>query len=118
MQHAVADEAVLDALDLLVDVALPQQHCRDDVAVAQLQQVLDGQHPLVLLSLREFQLLADLNVHTLQRVIVGDLDLELHRNFSLSVLRHDLFYYEATRVQNIQPKINLPQYHSIPMKMN
>ena len=91
VQHAVADEAVFDALDFLVDVALPEQNCRDDISVPDLQQVFDGQNPLVLLSFGQLELLADFNTHRPERIVVWNLDFETHRNFSLGVLSHDLF---------------------------
>lgn len=61
VEHAVADEALFHAVDLLIDITLPQQHCRYNVTVPDLQQVADGQSPLVLLAIADLDLLTDLN---------------------------------------------------------
>jgi hypothetical protein len=51
VQDAVADETLLDALYLFVDVALPEEDCGDDVAITNLQEIPDSEGPLVLLAL-------------------------------------------------------------------
>jgi len=51
MQDAVADETLLDALYLFVDVALPEEDCGDDVTITNLQEIPDSEGPLVLLAL-------------------------------------------------------------------
>ena len=58
VQHAVADVALLDALHLFVDVGLPKEDGRDDVAVARLDQVTDGKGPLTHLARLELLVLA------------------------------------------------------------
>ena len=59
VHHTVADHAVFHALDLLVQVALPKKHCRDNVTVPLLKQVFDCEHPLVLLGFAHSDLLSD-----------------------------------------------------------
>lgn len=85
VNYAVADHAVLNAFNFLVNVCLPEQHGRNNVSVSELQEVLDCQDPLVLLSLCDLELLAYLNRHGLERVVVWDLDLQLHGHFSFRV---------------------------------
>ena len=89
VEHAVADHAILNTLNLFVDVALPKEDCRNNVSVSQLKQVLDGEDPLVLLSLGDLELLADLNDHRLHGVVGRNHELELHRHLSLGVLSHE-----------------------------
>lgn len=56
VQHAVANVAFFYALHLLVDVALPEQDGRDDVAVARLDQVSDRERPLAKLTSLKLEL--------------------------------------------------------------
>jgi len=51
MEDTVTNEAFFDSIDFFVDVALPQEHCRYDIAISDLKKIPDGQHPLVLLPL-------------------------------------------------------------------
>ena len=61
MQHAVANEALFHAVNLLVDVALPEEHGRYDISIPDLKQVTDGQGPLVLLAIANLDLITNLD---------------------------------------------------------
>jgi hypothetical protein len=51
MQNAIANEALFDSFNLFVNIVFPKEHCRDDITVSELQEIFDGEDPLVLLSL-------------------------------------------------------------------
>ena len=91
VKHAVADHAVFYTFDLSIDVALPKEYGRDDISVSQLKQVFDRQDPLILLPLRDFELLADLNNYRFHRVVGWNHELQLHGHLSLCVFCDELF---------------------------
>jgi len=62
MEHTIANIAFLYAVDLFIDVAFPEEDGRDDVTIADLQEVSNGEHPFVLLAFCDSELLAHLNL--------------------------------------------------------
>ena len=60
--HRVANEALLNAFELTIDVRLPLQDRCDDVAVARLQEVADAQGPLTHLGFFEGKLVPNVDL--------------------------------------------------------
>lgn len=89
VEDTVADEAVLNAVDLLVDVGFPEENGRDDVSIPDLEEILDGEHPFALLSLCDSELLTEFHGDRPQRVVGRNLNLQLHRNLSLGIFGND-----------------------------
>jgi len=73
MQHAIADAAILDAIHLVVDIALPEQDRTNDVAVTRLDEIANGQGPLAYLTTLKLQLICQINHDRLKRVLSRDL---------------------------------------------
>ena len=83
VDYTVANVAILYTVDLPLDVSLPSEDSRDNVSILELNDLSDGEDPLSELLLRNLQLLADINLDQLKRVIGRDLNLESHLDLSL-----------------------------------
>jgi hypothetical protein len=69
VEHAVADIALFNSFDLLVDVAFPLQDSRDDITVARLDQVADTEGPLANLLGFKPELVTDIDSDRLEGVV-------------------------------------------------
>ena len=63
VQNTIANKAFFNTFNFFVNVAFPQKDSRDNISISDLQQIFDCQHPFVLLSFCDLELLShfDLN---------------------------------------------------------
>lgn len=83
VNYTVANVAILNTIYLPLDISLPSEDSRDDVPILELNDLSDSEDPLSELLLRNLQLLADINLDQLKRVVGRDLNLESHFDFTL-----------------------------------
>ena len=83
VDNTVANVAILYTFYFPLNVSLPSEDSRDDVPILELNDLSDGKDPLPELLLRNLQLLADINLDQLERVIGRDLNLESHLDLAL-----------------------------------
>jgi hypothetical protein len=91
VDYTVENVAILNAFNFHLNVSLPSEESRDGVSILELNDLYDSQDPFTELLLRYLQLLADINLDQLERLIGRDLNFERHLDLSLLEIGYDFF---------------------------